>query len=68
MMTGRIRTIAAYTTSQCAWHMGAMFSALDRLPTAHRARVEDTRSEVMMSLSSNERQALMVAMDRLHAA
>ncbi|GMQ97688.1 MAG: hypothetical protein BMS9Abin17_0188 [Acidimicrobiia bacterium] len=68
MMVGRIRTIASYPTNQCTWHVGAMFSALGSLPTIDRERVEATRDEVMMSLSSQERQALMVAMDQLQAA
>jgi len=67
MMTGRIRTIAAYPAIQCSWHVGSMFSALDRLSETDRKRVEATRNEVMMSLSSQERQALMVAMDQLQA-
>lgn len=68
MTTSRIRTIAAYPTAQCSWHVGAMFSALDRLSTDDREQVETTRNEVMMSLSSRERQALMVAMDALNPA
>jgi len=68
MMMGRIRTIASYPTNQCTWHVGAMFSALERLPAIDRERVETTRNEVMISLSSQERQALMVAMDQLQAA
>jgi len=68
MTMGRIRTIAAYPPTQCSWHVRAMFSALDRLSTMERERVETTRNEVMMSLSSQERQALMAAMDRLPAA
>jgi len=68
MMTGRIRTIAAYPSAQCSWHVGAMFSALDGLSPADRERVEETRNEVMMSLSSTERRALMAAMDQNQAA
>jgi len=68
MTMGRIRTIAAYPMAQCAWHVGAMFSALDGLSTVDRERVETTRNEVMMSLSSQERQALMAAMDQLQDA
>ncbi len=68
MTMGRIRTIAAYPTAQCTWHVGAMFSALDGLSTGDRERVETTRSEVMMTLSSRERQALMAAMDQLQDA
>jgi hypothetical protein len=68
MMVRRIRTIAAYPPVQCSWHVGAMFSAVEALPPGERAEVEATRNEVMMSLSSGERRALMVAMDLLHAA
>ncbi|MEE9205536.1 MAG: hypothetical protein V3U50_01000, partial [Acidimicrobiia bacterium] len=67
MMTGRIRTIAAYPTSQCAWHVGQMFHALQSLPAEHRVRVEEARNEVIMSLSGTERRALMVAMDQIGA-
>ncbi|HDH27323.1 MAG TPA: hypothetical protein ENH00_14205 [Actinobacteria bacterium] len=68
MMMSRIRTIAAYPAIQCTWHVGAMSSALDGLSTVDRERVETTRNEVMMSLSSQERQALMMAMDQLRVA
>jgi len=68
MMMGRIRTMASYPTTQCTWHVGKMFSALERLPVTDRKLVETTRNEVMISLSSQERQALMVAMDQLQAA
>jgi len=68
MTMGRIRTIAAYPTTQCSWHVGTMFSALDGLSATDRELVETTRNEVMMSLSSQERQALMTAMDQLQDA
>lgn len=68
MMEGRIRTMATYSTRQCAWHLGQMFQALESLPAANRARVEDARNEVIMSLSGTERRALMVAMDQVNAA
>jgi hypothetical protein len=68
MMVRRIRTMAAYPTVQCSWHLGAMADGLDRLTPADRKRVEHTRNEVLMSLSSQERQALMIAMDQMQAA
>ncbi len=68
MMMRRIRTIAAYPTTQCSWHVGAMFAAVDRLASLDREGLETTRAEVMMSLSSEERRALMVAIDQLQAA
>jgi hypothetical protein len=68
MMMGRLRTMATYPTHQCSWHVGEMFSALENLPPDKRREVEATRNEVMMSLTSGERRALMAAMDLLSAA
>ncbi|MCL1594327.1 MAG: hypothetical protein M3132_08260, partial [Actinomycetia bacterium] len=68
MMITRMRTIAAYPTAQCSWHVGEMFTAVEALSPIDRERVDATRTEVMMSLSSDERRALMVAMDVLSAA
>ncbi len=65
VMTDRMRTIAACPVPQRPWHVKEMMDALGRLDPAAAGAVHETRGEVMMSLSAEERRALMEAMDQL---
>lgn len=65
MMSRRMRTIAGYPARQRAWHVAAMLAALGTLPPEASATVEETRLEVMTSLSAEERRSMMEAMDAL---
>ncbi len=67
LMTRRMRTLASYPPAQCAWHLGRMDQAISRLPSSDRAVIDESRLAVMSSLSSDDRRAIMKAMDRLIA-
>jgi hypothetical protein len=66
-MMERMRTIASYPLDQRTWHIAQMMSAVAALEPDMRPTVEQTRAEVMMSLSSEERRRIMEGMDRLVA-
>ena len=67
IMNDRMRTIAACPIPQRPWHIQEMTSAVGRLDPEAAAQIDQTRTEVMMSLTSRERMAMMEAMDQLVA-
>ena len=67
MMIDRMRTIAACPIPQRPWHIQEMMGAVADLDPEAAARIDRTRTEVMMSLTSRERMAMMEAMDQLVA-
>ncbi len=67
MMIERMRTIAAYPIPQRSWHIAAMMSAVAELDPDTSAEIERTRNEVMVTMTSEERMAMMEAMDQLVA-
>ena len=66
-MTRRMRTMANYPVDQCSWHLGQMNQAISTLTPSEQAAIDESRLAVMTSLSSEDRRAIMQAMDRLVA-
>lgn len=67
MMIDRMRTIAACPLPQRSWHIQEMTTAVAQLEPDGAGALDQTRSEVMMSLTSEQRMAMMEAMDHLVA-
>lgn len=66
-MTRRMRTMANYPVDQCSWHLGQMNQAISTLAPSERTAIDKSRLAVMTSLSSEDRRAIMQAMDQLVA-